>query len=336
MSFSSEVKAELEKSHATARHCRIAELAAMISMVADIIYIDDTPKTLVIVTERSIIARSVSRLIWQLFGIKPEAVVRRTGRNSRSYKMYITDSEQIKSMLLTLKLEQDMYPDGMPAGRHRISCQDMRINRTIIFKQCCKRAFLRGVFMTSGSVNNPEKGYHLEIVCDNDDRADFIETLIRDFDIEAKKISRKRYSVVYIKDGTAIVDILNIMGAHNSLMNMENVRILKDISNNVNRKVNCEVANQKKTAEAYVKQAQDITFIIERKGLTYLPENLRELAEVRLEMPDASLKELGEMMNPPIGKSGVNHRLRKISEIADKLRESNFVTFGHTRGDHTF
>lgn len=320
MSFSSEVKAELEKNITAARHCRIAELSAMISMVADITYIGDEPRTLAVSTERSIIARCISRLMRQLFNVKPEVCVRRTGKNSRLYKMYLTDKDQIKNMLMTLKLEQDMYADGMPTGRNRISCQNMKINRTVIFQSCCKRAFLRGAFMTSGSVNNPEKGYHMEIVCDNDDRAHFIEMLIKDFDIEAKIISRKKYSVVYIKDGTAIVDVLNIMGAHNSLMNMENVRILKDISNNVNRKVNCEVANQKKTAEAYVKQAQDITFIIEQRGLKFLPENLRELACVRLEMPDASLKELGEMMNPPIGKSGVNHRLRKISEIADKLR----------------
>lgn len=320
MSFSSDVKAELGKNTNAARHCRIAELTAMISMVADVTYMDGEPVTLSVFTERSIIAGSISRLIWQLFHIRPEAVVKRTGKSSRQYRMYITDAEQIKGILMTLKLEQDMYGLNMPEGKIRISCQDMKISRTLIFQPCCKKAFLKGVFMTSGSVNNPEKGYHMEIVCDNSYRADFIKKLLLDFDIEAKTVSRKKYSVVYIKDGTAIVDVLNIIGAHNSLMNMENVRILKDISNNVNRQVNCEVANQKKTAEAYVKQAQDITFIMEKKGLEYLPENLRELAWKRLEMPDASIRELGEMMNPPIGKSGVNHRLRKISEIADKLR----------------
>ena len=152
-----------------------------------------------------------------------------------------------------------------------------------------------------------------------------IEKIMAELDIESRIIARKKYSVCYIKDGTMIVDVLNIMGAHISLMNMENVRILKDISNNVNRRVNCEAANLNKTVSAAVRQIQDINYVIETRGITYLPDNLRELAELRLEEPDASLKELGEMMNPPIGKSGVNHRLRKISEIADDLRQKSYV-----------
>ena len=126
--------------------------------------------------------------------------------------------------------------------------------------------------------------------------------------------------MVYIKDGTMIVDMLNLMGAYSSLMDMENIRILKDIANNVNRKVNCEAANLNKTVNAAVRQIEDIEYIIKVKGIHYLPDNLVELAQARLEARDASLKELGEMINPPIGKSGVNHRLRKISEIADHLR----------------
>lgn len=179
--------------------------------------------------------------------------------------------------------------------------------------------------MTSGSVSNPQKGYHLEIVCDNEERAALAEKIMADLGVESRRIARKKYSVCYIKDGTMIVDMLNIMGAHISLMNMENVRILKDISNNVNRRVNCEAANLNKTVSAAVRQIQDINYVIEKKGMAYFPENLRRLAEIRLEEPDASLKELGEMMNPPIGKSGVNHRLRKISEIAEDLRQKSFM-----------
>lgn len=316
MSFG-EVKKELAKNMPGARHCQIAELAAMISMVADIQYKDNIPVRLKIATERSVIARNISGLIRKLFHYLPEVSVRRTGSNSRLYRMMVTDAAMVQKMLDALKL---IGQDDIGMGVSEVSCQDMRISGLITQQDCCRRAFLKGAFMTSGSISDPNKGYHLEIVCNNDTRALFIKKLIREFDIEGRIVRRKRYRVVYVKDGAMIVDMLNIMGAHISLMNMENVRILKDISNNINRRVNCEAANLNKTVSAAVKQIQDINYIIETKGIKYLPENLRSLAEVRLEAEDASLKELGEMMNPPLGKSGVNHRLRKISEIADELR----------------
>ena len=127
--------------------------------------------------------------------------------------------------------------------------------------------------------------------------------------------------MVYIKDGAGIVDILNVMEAHVSLMNLENVRILKEMRNSVNRKVNCETANLNKTVAAAVKQIEDIEYIRDTIGLEAMPEPLRQLAEVRLENPDVSLKELGTLLDTPVGKSGVNHRLRKISEMADNLKQ---------------
>lgn len=323
MSFSSEVKAELAKNISNARHCRIAELSGMMSMVADVWYRNGSLFKLCITTERSIIAKTMASLIKVLFDIRMECSVKRTGSNSRIYRMVLDRSDEIERMLQTLKLSPDFRISQK--GVTKVSCQDMTVNRMVVQQQCCKRAFIKGVFMTSGSVSDPKKGYHLEIVCDNEDRAGMIEKIMAELDIESRIIARKKYSVCYIKDGTMIVDVLNIMGAHISLMNMENVRILKDISNNVNRRVNCEAANLNKTVSAAVRQIQDINYVIETRGITYLPDNLRELAELRLEEPDASLKELGEMMNPPIGKSGVNHRLRKISEIADDLRQKSYV-----------
>jgi hypothetical protein len=323
MSFSSEVKAELAKNISNARHCRIAELAGMLSMVANVYYKHDVPIRLCITTERSVIAGTMASLIKLLFGINPECSVRRTGANCRIYRMIIDDTQLIEKILLTLKLKRVIYQKGK-SDWVRYNCQDMDIDRMVVQQQCCKRAFIKGVFMTSGSISNPEKGYHMEIVCDNNHRAVFVEKLINELGIDARIVERKKYSVVYIKDGTMIVDMLNIMGAYISLMNMENIRILKDISNNVNRRVNCEAANLNKTVSAAVKQIQDINYIIGEKGISYLPDNLRQLAEIRLDEPDASLKELGEMMNPPIGKSGVNHRLRKISDIAEGLRQRSY------------
>ncbi len=318
MSFSSDVKKELARNISAARHCRIAELAGMIGMVGHVDCQDGKPVRIVISTERSVIANTMSELIKKLFGLVPECSVKRTGADSRVYKMVFNRQEDVERILTTLKIaKKTENSSGNVCG---MDCQEMHISGLVIQKDCCRRAFIKGVFMTSGSISDPEKGYHFEIVCDNPERAELISGIIHNFDIDSKVIARKRYHVVYIKDGTMIVDMLNLMGAYSSLMDMENIRILKDIANNVNRKVNCEAANLNKTVNAAVRQIEDIEYIIKVKGIHYLPDNLVELAQARLEARDASLKELGEMINPPIGKSGVNHRLRKISEIADHLR----------------
>jgi DNA-binding protein WhiA len=144
--------------------------------------------------------------------------------------------------------------------------------------------------------------------------------VIQSFGIDAKTILRKKYHVVYMKESEAIVDLLNIMEAHVALMKLENLRILKELRNTVNRRVNCETANINKTLDSSRKQQEDILLLKEKYGLENLPKGLQQIAQIRLEEPEASLKELGEMLEPPIGKSGVNHRLRKLSELADKLK----------------
>lgn len=143
---------------------------------------------------------------------------------------------------------------------------------------------------------------------------------MQSFEVDAKVVSRKKHEVVYVKEGAQIVEILGLMGANVSLMNLENVRILKEMRNSVNRKVNCETANINKTVNAAVKQMEDIAYIRDTIGLERLPDNLEEIAQIRLEYPQASLKELGMLLTLPVGKSGVNHRLRKIGSIAEELR----------------
>ena len=175
--------------------------------------------------------------------------------------------------------------------------------------------------MAEGSISNPEKSYHIEIVCANSKKAEQIKEMINSFGLESKVINRKRAYVVYLKEGSQIVDLLNIMMAPVALMEFENVRILKEMRNSVNRIVNCETANINKTVSAAVKQTEDIKYIQEMIGLEQLPEGLQEIAELRLTYPNATLKELGDLLTTPLGKSGVNHRLRKLSEIAEKLKE---------------
>ena len=194
-----------------------------------------------------------------------------------------------------------------------------KIQGLFLEKTCCKRAFIRGAFMATGSMSDPNKSYHFEIVCKSMDQATRLQELMQEFEADAKIVERKKHHVVYLKEGSQIVDMLNVMEAYVSLMNLENVRIIKEMRNSVNRKVNCETANIGKTVNAAVKQIADIELIRENIGLDALPAPLREIAYVRLENPEAPLKELGKFLNPPVGKSGINHRLRKLSAIAEEI-----------------
>lgn len=197
------------------------------------------------------------------------------------------------------------------------------INRVIkanLNNSCCKRAYLRGAFLTSGQVSDPNKGYNLEFACPDSEYKDILSECLNSFSIEAKCTVRKGLQILYIKEADAVVDTLNVLGAHKSLMLLENLRAEKDFRNLINRKVNCETANIAKTAKAATKQIEDILKIDENMGLDKLPESLRQMAIVRLSHEESSLTELGELMDPPIGKSGVNHRLRKLSEIASTIQ----------------
>ena len=228
----------------------------------------------------------------------------------RTYTLLVGDHQQALKILQATKLINENNEIG----------ENFSItNNIVIMKDCCKRAFIRGAFMAAGSISDPNKSYHFEIKCNSEKKANQLIELLENYNIDGKMVARKGGYVVYIKEGEGIVDVLNVMEAHVSLMEMENVRILKGMSNYYNRQVNCETANIKKTVATSVRQIDDIDFI-QNKGIDYLPEKLQDIAWVRKENPDASLQELGEMLDPPLGKSGVNHRLRKICQIAQELR----------------
>jgi hypothetical protein len=194
-----------------------------------------------------------------------------------------------------------------------------RASGLLLQNTCCRRAYIRGAFLAAGSISDPSKSYHFEIVCASMPQALQLQELMTGFETDAKIVERKDRFVVYLKEGSQIVDMLNVMEAYVSLMNLENVRILKEMRNSVNRKVNCETANISKTVNAAVKQLEDIEKIRDTIGFDRLPAHLKEMALLRLEHPDAPLKELGGYLDPPVGKSGVNHRLRRLSEIADEI-----------------
>jgi DNA-binding protein WhiA len=193
------------------------------------------------------------------------------------------------------------------------------INKDLIKTRCDQKAYLRGAFLAGGSISNPEGNYHLEIITNDSVLAADISSLLNSFDLKAKVSTRKNFHIVYLKESEHIFEFLALIGAHQAVFEFENIRILKGMRNQVNRIVNCETANLNKTVDAAVRQLENIRLIERTIGLKSLPENLQEIASTRLEFPDATLKELGEMLNPKVGKSGVNHRLRKIEEIAEKI-----------------
>lgn len=294
MSFSGEVKEELLKQYASSVHCIYAELAAIVlfgdrrRVKCD--HTDYLPEngeiTVFLSTENDFVRQKAFTLCQKNINIK-------------------VDREQ---GILTFPAEfrkEHLMPDLNGALK----------------QQCCRRAFLRGAYLSIGSMSNPGKSYHLEFDCIREAEAHLLQELIAAFDIPAKIVERKKYYVVYVKEGSAICDMLNIMGAHASLMDFENQRIVKEVRNSINRKVNCETANITKTVNAATAQVRDIMLIRETVGLEELPENLRRIAELRLEHQEATLQELGDLLTPPVGKSGVNHRLRKLSEIARSMRK---------------
>lgn len=314
MSFSGKVKEELSQQWSSARHCQIAEIAALIGMCGAVTINSFNQYGVKINTENLAVARKVFTLIRKTFNIEADISIRRNiEKQSAVYSVMIVRHEDALRVLQAAKLLEE----------HRGGFEEFHIVSPLIVQQpCCRRAFLRGAFLGAGSMSDPNKSYHFEIVCDSDVMAKQIQRLMCDFSMDAKIVRRKKSYVVYLKEGDQIADILNIMEAHVSLMELENIRILKDMRNTVNRKVNCETANINKTVSAAVKQLEDITYLRDNMGLEKLAEGLREVAYARLSHPDATLKELGELLSPPVGKSGVNHRLRKLSDLAEKERQN--------------
>ena len=314
MSFSSKVKDELSRQVNPARHCQIAEIAAILSLCGKIKISDQDHFSIEIHTENVAVARKYFTLLKKTFNIGTDVSIRRGAylKRNRTYIVAVREHEDAIRVLQAAKL----------LNEYGEVSENLSVVRNVVAQNtCCRRAFIRGAFLASGSISDPEKFYHFEIVCATQPKAEQLRELIATFDIEAKIVRRKKYYVVYIKEGSQIVDILNVMEAPVALMELENIRIVKEMRNSVNRQVNCETANINKTVSAAVKQMDDIRYIQAVIGLDGLPDNLREMALVRLERPDATLKELGEALNPPVGKSGVNHRLRKLGILADDLRE---------------
>jgi DNA-binding protein WhiA len=313
MSYSVKTKNELARDIPKNKHCQLAELSALIRMSGVIQLIGFRKVNIKVVTENAAIARKIFSLFKKCFRIQTELKIRKSKRLKKNnhYIILINNESGANDILKKVGIL------GEKDGQYFINYS---VSTKLIQRRCCKRAYLRGAFLGAGSVSDPEKAYHLEFLTSSQEHAEDLKSLINQFGLNAKIVHRKNNYVVYLKEGDQIVDLLNVMGAHSALLNFENVRIIKQLRNNVNRIVNCETANLSKIVNASIRQIENIEYIQRTKGFKILPDNLREIAELRLQYKEASLRELGSMLDPPVGKSGVNHRLRKIEKIAEKLR----------------
>ncbi|MBQ7535786.1 MAG: DNA-binding protein WhiA [Stomatobaculum sp.] len=307
MSFSSEVKDELARVNPESAEIRRAELSAMLLYGGKS---KAEKEQLLFSSEHAGTVRKYFTLVRNTYKISDSFVIQKRPslKRAHAFEAVLSGRDAVQMILEDLHFRADASGD-LESEEERKEAPEPE-----------ERAFLRGAFLAAGSLSDPEKSYHLEFVCSDEKKAGTLKALLRKIGAEAGIVGRKRFSVVYLKDSSGIVDALGWMGAPGALMEMENVRILKEMRNSVNRQVNCEAANISKTVSASMKQVQEIEYIRDTAGLDSLPDHLREMAEVRLQYPEAALKELGEYLNPPVGKSGVNHRLRKLSEYAGELR----------------
>lgn len=313
MSFSLEVKNEISRKLPKKKCCEMAEIAGFMRISGAIKLSGKGKLGISMTTENPAIARHIKTLFTKYYGISIELMVGEGGfnRNRHVYELIVSsdnNAEQIlrESGILTVKEGSNTISEG--------------IEDNIVKSKCCKKSYLKGLFLGGGTLSDPNKGYHFEISTDSQVLANDIKRLINSFvDIHSKISNRKESYVVYIKDSEQIKDILNIMGAHSQLLEYENVRIYKEVRNKTNRINNCEFANMDKTLNAANKQIEAINRIKGTIGIDSLPDNLIDIALIRLDNPEASLSELGELLNPPIKKTGVYHRLKKIEDISKDL-----------------
>lgn len=311
MSFSSSVKQEIVSLKGINKQQDKAELSALLHLNGFVGL--GNGLRLEINTENPAIARRIITLIKDIYNIKAELSISKNRRLylSHSYTLKVDDSRDAENILLDAgcislnKRGTFEFPNGIPFDK--IKTRQNKI------------AFLRGAFLAVGSVASPEKTYHLELVLKDEQFASDLKNLINKFELGAKVVLRKESFVVYLKEGEHIKDFLTLIGAQTAILEFENVRILKEMRNNVNRIVNCETANLEKTISAAGRQIESIMIIQEKMGLDKLPNNLKELAILRLENEEASLSELAQMLGKPTSRSGVNHRFKKLENLARRL-----------------
>lgn len=307
MSYASQVKKELTGLTVHKDNAQ-AELMALIRMNGAL-GIANQQMVLSVQTESPAIARRIYSLLKDFYNVESEIVVRRKMKLKKNNTYVVRLRYHVKELLTEL---------GILDGFHIME----RVPVQLLKNDLMIQSYLRGAFLAGGSVNNPETSrYHLEIYSLYEEHNEMIAEMINHFQLNARTTARRSGYIVYLKEAEKIADFLQLIGATNSMLEFENIRIVRDMRNSVNRLVNCENANMDKVANAANKQVANIQFIDQHVGLNNIPEKLREIAMTRLAHLEVSLKELGELVpGGPISKSGVNHRLRKLNAYADKIK----------------
>ncbi|MGE5370762.1 MAG: DNA-binding protein WhiA [Solirubrobacterales bacterium] len=306
-SFSHEMRSELARIMPERKCCIAAQLAAILRLNGSVELAGRDQMNCTVTTENAGTARMVFKFFKELFDI-PVIVTMESKKRFKTSKIYTVRARFDREHLHVLQELGVMNREhGMVYG----------VAPELVRSRCCKRAYLRGVFLARGSINKPEGAYHLEITLPGQDLARAVQKLAAGSGIKFRLTERKAAYVLYIKDAEQIVDFLRVTGASKALLEFENVRIVKSMKNQVNRLVNCETANLEKTLDASMRQVEAIRILVARSGVEGIPDNLRELALLRMDFPDMSLKELGELMTPPLTKSGVAYRMKKLEQILD-------------------
>lgn len=308
MSFSVLAKNELARTVAENDCCAIAELSAFAHMTGRIELKGKGNFEFYMNTEHAPTARCMLLLIKTRLKIHAKLVTKENKlKKKHIYTILVDEYDESRKLLKMLKFLDE------EGSMH------FEVSEELTKNECCKISFLRGSFLGSGSISDPEKGYHLEFVANTQVFAEGLLNILREYEIKARQIKRKETFVVYIKEGDSIIKLLTLIGAYSSILKLENIRISKDMKNDINRAANCEAANYSKTVDASIKQIQAIIKLKDSGELEKLPPQLLNVAEVRINNKFASLSELVVILDDKVGKSGLNHRLRKICEIADNL-----------------
>lgn len=312
-SFAQQVKNELARRPFHSSCCGREEMRAFLEMAGKLV-ISKEKISLVLVTESASVARRLFSFLKLYFEEVPEVLYGQ--RNKLKKKGLYLLQLSLPENSLELLRRMELPPAGFFKGKDRNS-----LFSSSSLKKCCRRAYLRGAFLATGSLNNPERGYHLEILAPYESYAKKIKDILASFGISSRYFERKGDYVVYLKEGEKIGEFLRVVEAHRGLMEFENIRVVKGIRNKANRLVNCETANLTRTAFASHEQITNINLIRETIGLENIPPALRQVAQLRLEHPEATLKELGGLASPPLTKSSVNHRMRRLNALAHKVKE---------------
>jgi len=308
VSFTAEVRDELSRLEQTRECCNKAELSALLRLDGSVTRTGADQYRLEVSTENAQVARRIIKLLRRLYQLKTELTVRRSVlHKTNNYQITIPNQPRLLTVLEELGLAGSVYLGG-------------GIEPSLIKRECCAMAYLRGAFLGSGFIASPQGDFHFEIRTHTQTLAEELATLMARFTIEGRVIARRGAWTVYLKGAEPIINFLALVGAHNALLETENVRIIKSYRNDVNRRVNAEIANQAKASEAALSQLEDIKLIESAVGLDTLAPALADFARLRMQNPDVSLRELGEASDPPLSKSAVNHRMRRLADKANRIR----------------